>query len=197
MRFACATGFALKRSRSNIEREEAMRTVLTVATTILLAGAAGSAIAAAPSKATAVLNDSAGAQKATATLTQTGKGVRLVVDAKGLPAGVHGVHLHTVGQCTPPDFASAGGHWNPTHKMHGKDNPMGEHMGDLPNMTVGTDGVGHLDATIPGAMLSGGDMPLLDADGASVVIHAAADDYKTDPSGNSGGRVACGTITAQ
>jgi Cu-Zn family superoxide dismutase len=70
-------------------------------------------------------------------------------------------------------------------------------MGDLPNMTVGTDGVGHLDATIPGAMLSGGDMPLLDADGASVVIHAAADDYKTDPSGNSGGRVACGTITAQ
>ena len=174
-----------------------MRTVLTVATVILFAGTAGSAIAAAPSKAGALLSDSAGAQKATATLTQTRKGLRLVVDAKGLPAGVHGVHLHTVGQCTPPDFASAGGHWNPTHKMHGKDNPMGEHMGDLPNMTVGADGTGHLDATIPGAMLSGGDMPLLDADGASVVIHATADDYKTDPSGNSGGRIACGTIAAQ
>lgn len=174
-----------------------MRTVLTVATAILLAGVGTAAAAGSAGKAGAVLNDPAGAQKATATLTQTQGGIRLVVDGKGLPAGVHGVHLHTVGQCTAPDFASAGGHWNPTHKMHGKDNPMGQHMGDLPNMTVGSDGTGHLDALVPDARLSGGDAPLLDADGAAVVIHATADDYKTDPSGNSGGRIACGVIAAR
>ncbi|WP_157216244.1 superoxide dismutase family protein [Flavisphingomonas formosensis] len=174
-----------------------MRTILTVATAIMFTGAAGTAIAAPTQKAGAVLSDASGAQKATATLTQMRKGIRLVVDATGLPAGVHGVHLHTVGQCAAPDFASAGGHWNPTHKMHGKDNPMGEHMGDLPNITIGADGVGHLDTMIPNAMLSGGEMPLLDADGAAVVIHATADDYKTDPSGNSGGRIACGVLAAR
>lgn len=180
-----------------------MRTILILAAAVAIGGYVTESSALKPDgasgarKATAVLVDAGGAQKATATLTQKRSGLRLVIDATGLPPGLHGVHIHTVGQCTAPDFASAGGHWNPTHKMHGKDNPMGEHMGDLPNLTIGADGTGHLDMTVPGAMLSGGDMPLLDADGAALVIHAAADDYKTDPSGASGGRVACGVITAQ
>ena len=81
-------------------------------------------------------------------------------------------------------------------KQHGKDNPAGMHMGDLPNLTVAANGTGTLRAFVPHAMLTGGDMPLLDADGAALVIHAGPDDYMSDPAGNSGGRIACGAITA-
>jgi Cu-Zn family superoxide dismutase len=79
-------------------------------------------------------------------------------------------------------------------KQHGHDNPAGQHMGDMPNMIVAADGTGKLEAVIAGAMMREGSMPLLDADGAAVVIHAAADDYKSDPAGNAGGRIACGII---
>lgn len=123
-------------------------------------------------------------------------GIRLTINGENLPAGSHGVHIHTTGACTPPDFASAGGHWNPTGHQHGKNNPQGMHMGDLPNWLIGTDGRGTLEITIPGARLSEGDNPLLDADGAAFVVHAGPDDMATDPSGNSGGRIACGIFTA-
>lgn len=123
-------------------------------------------------------------------------GLQVTLSATGLTPGIHGVHIHTVGTCTAPDFASAGGHWNPTAKHHGMENPGGAHMGDLPNITIGADGTGTLTFTVPGASLSGGDNPLLDADGAAIVVHAGPDDMKTDPSGNSGGRVACGVIAA-
>jgi len=118
---------------------------------------------------------------------QTAGGVTFRVIASGLPHGVHGVHVHAVGKCDPPDFASAGPHWNPTGKKHGMSNPAGPHAGDLPNVVVKANGV--LGATL---VLSAASMSsLIDADGAALVIHAAADDNMTDPSGNSGARIAC------
>jgi len=121
---------------------------------------------------------------------QTAGGVTFRVIASGLPHGVHGVHVHAVGKCDPPDFASAGPHWNPTGKKHGMSNPAGPHAGDLPNVVVKANGV--LGATL---VLSAASMAsLIDADGAAVVIHAAADDNMTDPSGNSGARIACAVL---
>ena len=98
-----------------------------------------------------------------------------------------------MGSCEAPDFGSAGGHWNPTNRQHGTDNPDGPHAGDLSNITVGSDSMATLEQVTPGGMLQG-ESGLLDADGASVVIHETADDYRTDPSGNSGDRIACGVL---
>jgi len=140
--------------------------------------------------------DGQGQTRGQATLSQTKDGIQVEVKGVGLPAGVHAVHVHAVGTCTGPDFTSAGAHWNPAKKQHGHDNPAGAHMGDMPNMTV-ADGAGALKTVVKGAMLTGGEAPLLDADGAAIVIHAAADDYKTDPTGNAGGRFACGVIKAK
>jgi Cu-Zn family superoxide dismutase len=121
---------------------------------------------------------------------QTAGGVTFRVIASGLPHGVHGVHVHAVGKCDPPDFASAGPHWNPTGKKHGMSNPAGPHAGDLPNVVVKANGV--LGATL---VLSAASMSsLIDADGAALVIHAVADDNMTDPSGNSGARIACAVL---
>lgn len=144
----------------------------------------------------ASLLDASGANKGSATLTQEAGGVRLRAEAMGLPAGTKGIHVHTTGTCTAPSFESAGPHWNPTSKQHGFDNPAGAHMGDLRSIEIGSDGRGRVDALLPNAQLTGGANPLMDSDGASVIIHAAADDYRTDPSGNSGGRVLCGTLSA-
>ena len=151
---------------------------------------------AAPKSASAVLADPTGKPIGRAMLSETPHGLHVVVSATGLKPGVHGVHVHTVGTCTAPDFASAGPHWNPTAKQHGTANPQGSHLGDLPNLIVDPNGGGMIDAVIHGATLTGGTNPVLDADGAAVVIHAAADDYKTDPSGASGGRIACGVLAA-
>ncbi|WP_448665222.1 superoxide dismutase family protein [Sphingomonas sp. CJ20] len=118
--------------------------------------------------------------------------IRVIVETHGLPKGAHGTHVHTVGKCEGPDFASAGGHWNPTQHQHGKENPMGPHAGDMPNLQVGEDGRDRTIFTLPGGTYQG----LLDADGAALVVHAGPDDYKTDPSGNSGGRIACGVFHA-
>jgi|SRR4051794_25239888 superoxide dismutase, Cu-Zn family len=121
---------------------------------------------------------------------QTTGGVSFHIQASGLPHGVHGVHVHAVGRCEGPDFASAGSHWNPAGKKHGMNNPAGPHAGDMPNVEVAANGV--LGATV---VLSGASMAtLLDTDGAALVIHAAPDDYVTDPSGNSGARIACAVI---
>jgi len=144
------------------------------------------------SRATATLHTATGADAGRATATEVTGGVRFTLDVRGLPAGTHGAHIHTVGRCDAPDFATAGGHWNPTAAKHGSMNPQGPHEGDLPNLIVGSDGRGTVAAVVPGATLAA----LLDADGAAVVVHAGADDLMTDPSGNSGGRIACGVLTA-
>jgi Cu-Zn family superoxide dismutase len=131
---------------------------------------------------------------ARATATQVGDSIRVKVEAAGLRPGTYGAHVHMTGRCDPPDFASAGPHWNPTGQQHGKNNPRGMHKGDLPNLLVGTDGRGNFEMTVSRTSLTGGATPLLDSDGASVVVHAAPDDYRTDPSGNSGARIACGVL---
>lgn len=144
--------------------------------------------------ATAAVRTSAGAERAVATATQIGDSIRVTLNTTTMPRGTYGAHIHAVGRCDAPDFASAGPHWNPTAQQHGKNNPAGMHKGDLPNLLVGTDGRATLEITIPSARITGGTMPMLDADGAAIVVHEKADDYRTDPSGNSGGRIACGVF---
>lgn len=138
----------------------------------------------------AMLRTADGADVGRATATEVGGGLRVTVDVTGMPAGTHGVHVHTVGKCDAPDFASAGGHWNPTSTKHGSMNPQGPHTGDLPNLIVGANGRGTIGMVLPGATMAG----LLDTDGSAFVVHANPDDLMTDPSGNSGGRVACGVF---
>ena len=144
--------------------------------------------------ATADLRDASGRAMGTATATQAGDAIRIRIDGMNMPAGAHGAHVHMTGQCTAPGFESAGGHWNPTGADHGKDNPAGMHKGDLPNILIGTNGGGTLEYSIPDAGVSGSGDAMLDADGAAMVIHAGPDDYRTDPSGNSGARIACGVF---
>ena len=135
------------------------------------------------------LVNSAGQAIGTIRAWQTAGGVSFRIDASALPHGVHGVHVHSVGRCDPPDFASAGPHWNPAGRKHGINNPQGPHAGDMPNVEVAANGVLGATVTVPNANLfapAGAPGALLDADGA--------DDYVTDPSGNSGGRIACAII---
>lgn len=141
--------------------------------------------------ATAALRDAAGAEFGQARVYEDKNGLRLSLTATGLSAGERGVHVHAVGTCEAPGFTTAGPHWNPTTKQHGRDNTMGAHHGDLPNIVIGADGRGTLDADLPGTPTE-----MLDGDGASIIIHAGPDDYKTDPTGNSGGRIACGVFIA-
>lgn len=175
---------------------------LGIATTVLLAGSAallggcdrsglriGTPLANG-AQAVALMRTADGADIGRATATEVSGGLRITLDARGLPPGRHGAHIHTVGRCDLPDFASAGGHWNPTAKKHGAMNPAGPHQGDLPNLVVGNDGHGAVGVIVPGGTIAG----LIDADGAAFIVHAGVDDLMTDPSGNSGGRLACGVF---
>lgn len=144
--------------------------------------------------ATATLKQGNGLPAGTAVLAAAGDKVTLTVAVAGLSAGDRGMHLHLVGRCDGPDFTSAGGHLNPGGRQHGAHNPAGSHLGDLPNLTVGANGAGSATATLPGTRAEL-EAALFDADGTAIVVHAAADDYKTDPTGNSGPRVACGVLT--
>ena len=127
-------------------------------------------------------------------------GSRIHIEATGLPAGVHGVHLHAVGRCDGPGFTAAGPHWNPTHRQHGHDNPAGHHEGDLGNVNVDPDGGLHTDliATDVRLLAAPGSRGFVisDADGTAFIIHASPDDERTDPSGNSGERIACAVVAA-
>ena len=144
-------------------------------------------------RARAQMRTADGRDAGTLTVTETANGITLSGHITGLPPGTHGIHIHTTGQCTPP-FESAGGHWNPTNRQHGTDNPQGPHLGDIPNITVATDSSVHVETRTTGGTLRGAN-GALDADGAAVVIHATADDNRTDPSGNSGARIACGVVS--
>ena len=173
-----------------------MRLIAVVASLALsLAGCASmTQPAATESSASAELRDSTGQPAGLATLTQVPGGVRLVIDAKGLPPGPHGVHIHAVGKCDAPQFTTAGAHFNPENKQHGTQNAQGAHAGDLPNLVVAANGTGRLETMSERITLGTGATSVFDADGSSIIIHAGPDDFKTDPTGNSGGRIACGVI---
>ena len=131
----------------------------------------------------------------TASLRETKDGLLIIINAKGLPEGLHAVHIHSIGKCEGPAFTSAGGHFNPLGKKHGLSNPDGPHAGDLPDLYVNKDGVGRYEALMESVTLGAGETSVFDADGSAIVIHATADDNMTDPAGNSGDRIACGVIT--
>lgn len=142
----------------------------------------------------AELKDAGGQTIGWARFTEDATGqVHINVHVKGLTPGLHGIHLHAVGSCSPT-FAAAGGHHNPLGHQHGLENPLGAHAGDLPNLEVNGAGVGRLTAVTQLATLSAGTTTLFDANGSALIIHAGPDDQVTDPTGNSGGRVACGVI---
>jgi len=123
-----------------------------------------------------------------------GAGVALELKLHDLAPGEHAIHFHQVPKCEAPDFKSAGGHFNPESKKHGFDSPDGHHAGDMKNFTVGADGKASVKLEDNDVTLKDGPRSLLTS-GAAIVVHAKADDYKTDPSGNSGDRVACGVVT--
>ena len=146
--------------------------------------------------ATAPIRSATGRELGMLTLADSAQsGIRVTGRLTGLPPGEHGIHIHMVGQCQPP-FESAGAHWNPTSRQHGTQNPQGPHLGDMLNITVGADSSVNVSLTTTGGSLRATN-GLMDTDGASVVVHARADDYRTDPSGNSGDRVACGVVTGR
>ncbi|HIW34501.1 MAG TPA: superoxide dismutase family protein [Candidatus Paenibacillus intestinavium] len=132
----------------------------------------------------------------TASLVQDGDNVKIHLQASQLTAGVHGIHIHENGQCDPPDFKTAGAHFNPINHQHGFNNPKGFHNGDLPNIEVSSDGTIDVELITSVVTLKKGEAnSLLKKKGTSLVIHADADDYVTDPAGNSGARIACGVIS--
>lgn len=134
-----------------------------------------------------------GSPAGTATLLSDPQGLRIVVNASGLAPGAHGFHLHTAGRCEAPGFASAGGHLNPDGREHGSLAAGGAHLGDLPNLQIGAGGSGRATEVVPGGR--GALAAIFDGDGTAVVIHAQPDDYRTDPTGNAGDRVACGVFS--
>jgi Cu-Zn family superoxide dismutase len=130
-----------------------------------------------------------------ARLSETAKGLKIQLKVSNLSPGVHGYHIHETGKCIAPDFKSAGDHFNPASKEHGFHNPKGYHAGDLPNLKVDKDGMVALTTyTKHATLVKGKPHSLLDRDGSALVIHEKADDYKTNPAGNAGARVACGVI---
>ncbi len=135
-----------------------------------------------------------GTEAGAVTIAEDSTGLTVRLEAAGLEPGPHAVHFHAVGRCEGPSFDSAGPHWNPTGKQHGRDNPRGSHLGDLANIEAGPDGRAQSAFGLPGIRLKTGERPLVDLDGAALVIHADADDYQTDPSGASGDRIACAVL---
>lgn len=178
------------------------RLVAIASALALVAASSGSTLAGGALHASATFVDANGAAVGWARLVEDGGGrVHVNIHVKGLAPGLHGVHIHAVGSCIPPTFASAGGHYNPLTHEHGLDNPAGPHAGDLPNLVVNRAGVGHLDAVTDRVTLSSGPATLFDtttlAVGSAFIIHANPDDQVTNPTnGNSGARIACAVINA-
>ncbi len=172
---------------------------MTLFGALLLALYPGAAFAQGGGTATAELEDANGNPVGSATFTEGAGGVTINVNLQpgqqAVEPGEHGIHLHRVGSITP-DFEAAGEHFNPTDAQHGFNNPEGPHGGDLENIIVNEDGSANYQTAAALVTLSGAQNSLLDSDGSALVIHQSADDYQTDPSGESGDRVAAGVIRA-
>jgi Cu-Zn family superoxide dismutase len=164
--------------------------IVAIASYVVFVSAMGSLNGAARAE----LKDAKGQLVGTATLSETPNGVLLHLNLSNAPAGAHAFHIHTTGRCDPPDFESAGAHFNPKKAMHGFLEVKGPHAGDLPNLHIPQGGKLTVEFLAEHASLTGKLNPLLDADGATLVLHASPDDYRTDPAGNAGDRVACGVI---
>ena len=143
----------------------------------------------------ATLKDAQGRTLGDATLRESPAGVLVKLDLQNVPPGPHAFHVHTVGKCDAPDFMTAGGHFNPATTKHGLLATGGPHAGDMPNLFVPADGKLSIEVLDPNVTLAAGARSVFDADGSALMLHAAADDYTTDPAGNAGARLACGVIT--
>ena len=163
---------------------------------LILAGATSLAACATPSDAplsaiSVPLIGSAGQSIGTVRMWETPGAVSFRIEADGLSVGRKGLHVHAVGRCDGPGFTTAGAHWNPASRQHGLSNPQGPHAGDLPNVPVAANGTLRETVVLTGASFA----QLRDADGSALVLHAAEDDNVTDPSGNSGDRIACAVLS--
>jgi Cu-Zn family superoxide dismutase len=166
---------------------------------IALSGCFGAFVlcAAGPKPVSVKLMDAKGVSVGTATISakKSGTGVDIKLDLKGLPAGEHAVHIHANAKCEGPAFTTAGGHFNPDTKKHGLENPDGAHAGDMKNFTVSAKGTAKVTVSDERVTMGTDNHSIFTNGGTALMIHAKADDYKTDPTGNAGDRIACGLIT--
>jgi superoxide dismutase, Cu-Zn family len=174
-----------------------MKTILVFITAALIAAPQSLGLAAESRSAKAKMINSNRQEVGEATLSETPSGVLIRLNLRqkpeGISPGTHAIHIHNIGKCEPP-FKSAGEHFNPMNKKHGFFSKEGKHIGDLPNIYVPESAPLTVEFLVSQLSLSGGSTSVFDSDGSALVIHQGADDYQTDPAGNSGDRVACGVI---
>jgi len=172
-----------------------MRNTIVVIAALLAIFAVAAAKSSAPKPVTVKLQNGQGKDVGAATLSQAAHGVSIKLNVHDLPAGDHGIHIHQTAKCEGPDFKSAGAHLNPDSKKHGLQSPDGPHAGDIPNFVADVKGKSKATVVAPNVTMGDDAHSIFAGGGTALVIHAKADDGKTDPSGNSGDRIACGVIT--